>query len=176
MALVMFSIFMLQLFMKRCHIKLTFNSEAQFLIFVVRYQQFEEELELYAKQVEEIQYWGNVEEIFRYQKQTQNLENKLIAAMEKIDKLNEEEVAFRWETTQYPLRKKIADRLVPFKKLFDSGCDFLIKHESWINSRIGSFDPEEIDSDAATAYRFHFNFKPVSKKIHDNNKVYKILF
>ncbi|XP_011298266.1 dynein heavy chain 7, axonemal-like [Fopius arisanus] len=118
-----------------------------------RYQKFEEELESYAKQVEEIQHWGDLEEIFRYQKKTQNLENKLIGAMEKIDKFNEEEVSFGWETTQYPIRKKIADRLIPFKKLFDATCEFLVKHEKWTGSMIGSYDPEDIDNDVSTAYR-----------------------
>ncbi|XP_063980239.1 dynein axonemal heavy chain 7-like [Diachasmimorpha longicaudata] len=118
-----------------------------------RYHKFEEELESYAKQVEEIQHWGDMEEVFRYQKKTQNLENKLIAAMEKIDKFNEEEVSFGWETTQYPLRKKIADRLIPFKKLFDATCEFLVKHEKWTGSMIGSYDPEDIDNDVSTAYR-----------------------
>ncbi|XP_015609892.1 dynein heavy chain 7, axonemal isoform X2 [Cephus cinctus] len=119
----------------------------------VRYQRFEEELESYSKQVEDIQYWGDVDEVFRYQKKAQNLENKLIAAMEKIDKFNEEEVSFGWETTQYPLRKKIADRLVPFKKLFDSACEFLMKYEKWTGSMIGSYNPEDIDNDVGVAYR-----------------------
>lgn len=100
-----------------------------------------------------MQYCGDIEEILHYQKKAQTLEDKLIKAMEKIDKFNEEEVAFRWETTQYPMRKKIADRLVPFKKLFDAGCDFLMKYEKWMNSVIGTSNPEDIDNDASMAYR-----------------------
>ena len=118
-----------------------------------RYQKFEEELESYARQVEEIQYWGDIEEIYRYQKKAQNLEEKLIAAMEKIDRFNEEEASFGWEITQYPQRKKIADRLVPFKKLFDTTCEFLVKHEKWTTSMIGAYDPEDIDNDVGVAYR-----------------------
>lgn len=120
----------------------------------LRYQKFEEELESYSKQVDEIEHWGpDIEEIFRYQKKAQNIENKLIAAMEKIDKFNEEETSFGWEITQYPLRKKIADRLVPFKKLFDSTCEFLIKHEKWTGAMIGAYAPEDIDTDVGIAYR-----------------------
>ena len=103
--------------------------------------------------MEEIQYWGEIEEIFLYQKKAQILEDKLIYAMEKIDRFNEEEVAFHWETTQYPRRKKIADQLVPYKKLFDAACDFLGKYEKWMNSMIGTTNPEDIDNDASLAYR-----------------------
>jgi len=119
----------------------------------VRYQKFLEELELYSRQVEEMQFWGEIGEVYWYQRRAQILEDRLIAAMDKIDKFNEEEASFRWEITQYPLRKQIADRLVPFKKLFDSICEYLTKHDNWINSMIGSYDPEEIDNDVALYYR-----------------------
>lgn len=105
------------------------------------------------KQVEEVQYWGDIDDVYRYQRKSQTLDNRLIAAMDKIDKFNEEEAAFGWEITQYPLRKRIADRLQPFKKLFDSACEFLTKYDKWINSTIGAYDPEEIDSDVGQYYR-----------------------
>jgi dynein heavy chain len=73
--------------------------------------------------------------------------------MEKIDKFNEEEAAFHWEYTQYPLRKEIADCLAPYKKLYDVACDFLTKHEKWITATIGFFDPEEIDNDVSLCFR-----------------------
>nr|XP_012148645.1 PREDICTED: dynein heavy chain 7, axonemal [Megachile rotundata] len=119
----------------------------------VRYQRFQEELESYAKQVDEMQYWGDIAEVFKYQKRGQILENRLIAAMEKIDRFNEEEAAFGWDITQYPRRKEIADQLKPFKQLFDAVCDFLNKHDQWMNSMIGSFSPEQIDNDVGYAYR-----------------------
>ncbi|KYN44278.1 Dynein heavy chain 7, axonemal [Trachymyrmex septentrionalis] len=119
----------------------------------VRYQKFVEELDSYVKQVEEMKYWGDIEEVDRYHRKAQSLENRLIAAMDKIDKFNEEEVAFGWEITQYPLRKRIADRLLPFKKLFDSICEYLAKYDKWINSTIGSYNPEDIDNDVGTYYR-----------------------
>lgn len=110
-------------------------------------------MEAYAEQVEDVQYWGDVDEVFRYQKRAQTLENKLIVAMEKIDKFNEEETSFGWEITQYPLRKKIADRLAPFKKLFDTTCEYFTKHEQWIKSMIGSYEPETINDEVDQAYR-----------------------
>lgn len=68
---------------------------------------FEKDLEIYAKYCDEIQYWGNIDEIYRYRKKATSLENKIIAAMETIDRFNEEEQLFGWELTQYPLRKKV---------------------------------------------------------------------
>lgn len=106
--------------------------------------------------MEEIQYWGDVKLVYDYQKKSQMLEDKLVGAMTKIDKFNEEELAFGWETTQYPLRKQIADRLTPFKKLFDACCDFLTKHERWMSSLIGTFEPEEIEDEVTLAYRCAF--------------------
>ncbi|OXU28216.1 hypothetical protein TSAR_011727, partial [Trichomalopsis sarcophagae] len=118
-----------------------------------RYLKFEDELEMYAKQVEEYQYLGDIEEIFRYQKKAQSLENKLISAMEKIDRFNEEEKAFGWENTQYPLRKEIAERLAPYKKLYDVACDFLTKYEKWTSSTLGIHEPEDIENEVSTAFR-----------------------
>ena len=73
-----------------------------------RIEQFERELELYAKHCNELQYWGNIEEIYRYKKKADRLENKLIAAMDTIDGFNEEEELFGWELSQYPLRKTVS--------------------------------------------------------------------
>lgn len=100
-----------------------------------------------------MQYWGDIDEIYRYQRKAQFLEDRLVAAMDKIDKFNEEEAAFGWEITQYPLRKQIADRLMPFKKLFDGACEFLTKHDKWINSMVGTYHPEDIDNDIGNFYR-----------------------
>lgn len=97
--------------------------------------------------------WGETKEVYRYQKKAKSLEDKLSAAVEKIDKFNEEEVAFGWETTQYPLRKKVSDRLAPLKSLFDSACDFYTKHDNWCNSLIGTYDPDDIDNDISVAYK-----------------------
>ncbi|XP_011505820.1 PREDICTED: dynein heavy chain 7, axonemal [Ceratosolen solmsi marchali] len=124
-----------------------------------RYLKFNKELDNQAKHVEEYQYFGDIEDIFRYQRKAQNLDNKLISAMEKIDKFNEEETAYQWKTTQYPLRRQIAQRLAPYKKLYDSGCDFLSKYEKWTTSTIGSYDPEEIENDVSAGFRTIFKLE-----------------
>ncbi|KAG6798201.1 Dynein heavy chain 7, axonemal [Apis mellifera caucasica] len=125
----------------------------------VRYIKFEEELESCAKQVDEIENWGDIAEVYKYQKRAQVLENRLIAAMDKIDKFNEEEAAFGWEITQYPRRKQIADQLKPYKQLFDVICDFLTKHDKWLNSMVGTYYPEEIDNDVGIAFRMIYKLE-----------------
>ncbi|XP_076646690.1 dynein axonemal heavy chain 7 [Halictus rubicundus] len=135
-----------------------------------RIEQFERELQVYAKQCDELQYWGNIEEIYRYKKKADRLENKLFAAMNAIDRFNEEEELFGWELSQYPLRKETADKLMPFKKLYDAGCEFLTNYDAWMNSMVGSHDPEEIDAATGIAYRTIYRLErsiqePIGKKL-----------
>lgn len=79
----------------------------------VRIAKFEQDLQLYWKQCDEIQYWGNIDEIFRYRKKATSLENRLIVGMDRIERFNEEEQLYGWELSQYPLRKKVL-RLIHF--------------------------------------------------------------
>jgi dynein heavy chain len=69
---------------------------------------FQEELESYTKQVEEFQYFGELDELPKYLKRAQTLDAKLQAASDKADKFNREEEMFEWETTNYPLRKQVS--------------------------------------------------------------------
>ncbi|XP_017763577.1 PREDICTED: dynein heavy chain 7, axonemal-like [Eufriesea mexicana] len=135
-----------------------------------RIDQFERELELYAKYCDELQYWGNIEEIYRYKKKADRLDNKLITAMDVIDGFNEEEELFGWELSEYPLRKTTADKLSPYKKLYDAACDFLTNYDTWMNSIIGSHEPEVIETGTGTAYRTIYRLErsiqePITKKL-----------
>ncbi|XP_053995911.1 dynein axonemal heavy chain 7-like isoform X3 [Hylaeus anthracinus] len=135
-----------------------------------RIEQFVRELETYRKYCDELQYWGNLEEIYRYKKKADRLEEKLIVAMDTIDRFNEEEELFGWQVSEYPLRKATADKLSPYKRLYDGGCDFLINYDTWMNSMVGSHDPEEIDTVTGTAYRTIYRLErsiqePIAKKL-----------
>lgn len=61
---------------------------------------------------------------------------RLANALTKIDQFNEEETSFGWELSQYPKRKAIYDRIVPYKKLYDAGYEFLDKYNTWMTSRV----------------------------------------
>ncbi|XP_011500273.1 PREDICTED: dynein heavy chain 7, axonemal-like [Ceratosolen solmsi marchali] len=119
----------------------------------LRIEEFHEDLKLYKKQGDEMQWWDNIDEIFRYKKKADRLNNRLINALEAIDNFNKEEEIFGWELSQYPLRKKIADNLTPYKKFYDIACEFLSNYSKWMNSMVGSYDPDDIENDSGTAIR-----------------------
>lgn len=73
-----------------------------------RIEKFKQDLKIWEKYCDEMQYWGSIDEIFRYRKKATNLENRLVAAMNTIDEFNEEEQMFGWQMSQYPLRKKVS--------------------------------------------------------------------
>lgn len=89
------------------------------------------------------------------------ISSRLIHAMERIDEFNNEETAFGWELSQYPLRKQIYDKLNPYKKLYDNATEFLNKHDMWMKSRVGAHDPEEIEGDVGTYFRNIYKLEKV---------------
>lgn len=42
---------------------------------------------------------------------------------------------------------------MPYKKFYDAACEFLSSHNQWMNSMVGSYDPDVIDSDSGSALR-----------------------
>ncbi|XP_045470082.1 dynein axonemal heavy chain 7 [Harmonia axyridis] len=119
----------------------------------IRIQKFSDDLKLYAKMVDEMEQNGDINDLPKYHKKATQLDNRLINAMERIDAFNEEEAAFGFELSQYPIRKQTHDKLGPYKKLYDNATDFLQKRDTWMHARVGSYDPEEIDTDVGTIYR-----------------------
>ena len=81
--------------------------------------------------------------------------------MEIIEEINQEEKAYSLETSQYPLRKQIADKLAPYKKLYETGYEFNEKKHNWMTSKIGTFEPEEIDTDIGNYFRTVFKLEKV---------------
>lgn len=118
-----------------------------------RIEQFRRDLDVYWDQVQEYDQYGDFDQLEKYKKKALVLDNRLVAAMEKIDRINEEETSYGWELSQYPLRKQTHDKLIPYKKLYDSGQDFLDSRDMWLGSQVGSFEPEEIDNEIGTTQR-----------------------
>lgn len=118
-----------------------------------RIEQFRRDLDIYWEQVQEYEQFGDFEVLEKYKRKAAVLDNRLVAAMEKIDRINEEESSFGWELTQYPLRKQTHDKLTPYKKLYDSGQEFLDSRDLWLQSQVGSFEPTDIENDVGNTQR-----------------------
>ncbi|XP_073981598.1 dynein axonemal heavy chain 7-like isoform X2 [Rhodnius prolixus] len=114
---------------------------------------FVDELDIWMIDVEQFTNCGDLDQLDYYEAKANSLEKKLIDAIVTIDQFNEEERAFDWEESYYPKRKLIADKLAPFKKLYDNASQFLKKHYLWTSSKVGSFDPEEIEMETSQFYR-----------------------
>ncbi|GBP05920.1 Dynein heavy chain 7, axonemal [Eumeta japonica] len=130
-----------------------------------RIEKFMEDLDVMELQCEDVQYWGDIKQLDKYVARASALDEKLAAALAKIDQFNEEETAFGWDLSQYPKRKIIFDRLVPYKKLFDAGHAFLEKHKNWMTSRVGTYDPEDIEADVTAYYKIVYRLE---KSFADN--------
>lgn len=134
-------------------------------------EQFRRDLERYREKVKEYENLGDIAMLAKYRDQAAVLDKNLVDAMEKIDRINEEEKAYDWEESQYPTRKETHDLLTPYKKLFDAGQGFIEHRHLWLNSQVGHFDPEEIELEIGTTYRNvlkldrGFTDKPVTKKL-----------
>ncbi|KAF5288622.1 hypothetical protein FQR65_LT11993 [Abscondita terminalis] len=128
------------------------TSEFQELL-KVKIQKFVEDLEMYAKVVDELEFYGHFDDLPKYHKKATQLDKRLLLAVERIDAFNEEETSFGFELSQFPLRKQIFDKLTPYKKLYDNSIDFITDHEQWMNSRVGTYDPEIIETAVGTYYR-----------------------
>ncbi|CAG9863347.1 unnamed protein product [Phyllotreta striolata] len=133
----------------------------------VKIEKFVAELETYARMVDDVENWGDINELPRYFKKATKLDERLVKALEKIDEFNEEEAAFGYELSQYPIRKKIHDKINPYKKLFDNCMEFVTKNNLWMTSRVGSFDPEAIENDISNIYR---NVYKLEKQFSDKPK------
>ncbi|PZC81208.1 hypothetical protein B5X24_HaOG213309 [Helicoverpa armigera] len=137
----------------------------------VRIAKFIDDLDIYELQVNEVQYWGDINELPKYVSRARHLDEKLSNALTKIDQFNEEESSFGWDLSQYPKRKAVFDKLVPYKKLFDAGYDFLEKHNTWMSTKVGSFDPEEIEGDVSYYYKIVYKLEKSFAEVPETHRL-----
>jgi len=86
-------------------------------------------LESYERQIEELKGLGDLQEINRYNKKADALRVRLEEATEKIEGFNQEEDAFDWERSQYPIKSKLVKVLDPYLNLYKTIVDFQTKHK-----------------------------------------------
>ncbi|XP_072835621.2 dynein axonemal heavy chain 7 isoform X1 [Pogona vitticeps] len=131
----------------------------------MRCERFVEELESYAKQVEEFYSYGDIQEVNRYLKKAQALNAKLDAAADKIDQINAEEEAYGWPASQYPQRKKIQDTLNPYLRLYDMTVEFNTKYRNWMDGIFTKVNPDQVDLDTGNYWRALYKLE---KTFHDS--------
>ncbi|KAK3894851.1 hypothetical protein Pcinc_001424 [Petrolisthes cinctipes] len=118
-----------------------------------RREKFQEELGEYAVQLEDFQTLGDVNEIHEYLRRARALHARLDHAAGYVDQVNKEEEALSWNTTHYPLRKQVSDRLAPFLKLYEVGVEWCDRLEEWLHSPVGTHDPDVISQEVAATWR-----------------------
>jgi len=47
----------------------------------------------------------------------------------------------------------VAEALAPYKKLYDNCSEFLENYDKWMNAKICTYDPEQIEQDVTMYYR-----------------------
>lgn len=132
---------------------------------------FQEELESYAKQLEEFQTFGDMNEISRYLRKAQQLDSKLTAAADKIEAFNVEEESFGWEVTSYPNRQDTLNTLKPYLNLYQLTVDFNDKYKGWMEGPMEDVDPDAVENEVGNIWRNLYKLEkgfdsvPASKKI-----------
>lgn len=56
-------------------------------------------------------------------------------------------MSFEWERTQFPLQSQTNDKLMPHKKLFDAGQNFMDRYELWMHTQVGIHEPSVIEKE-----------------------------
>ncbi|XP_069175792.1 dynein axonemal heavy chain 7 isoform X4 [Procambarus clarkii] len=118
-----------------------------------RREKFQEELAEYAVQLEDFQTLGDHNEIHEYLRRAKSLHSRLDHAANYIEQINKEEEALSWNTTHYPLRKQVSDKLAPFLKLYEVGVEWSDRLEEWLHSPVGTHDPDVISQEVAATWR-----------------------
>ncbi|CAF1010390.1 unnamed protein product [Adineta steineri] len=140
-------------------------------------ERFVEELDNYAKQVEELQEMGNIKELPRYYKKAQYLEQKLTQAADRIEQFNIEEEAFKWDTTSYPIRQQTLNQLQPYLKLYETGVEFTNKLVDWTEGPRSKVQPDVVEQDVGNYERQlfklerQFNNSPQPRKMANRLRI-----
>ncbi|XP_041374659.1 dynein heavy chain 7, axonemal-like isoform X2 [Gigantopelta aegis] len=137
----------------------------------LRRERFIEELENYAKQVEEFQQFGDMSEIQRYLRKAQALDTKLQAAADKIEAFNNEEEAFGWQTTTYPQRIQVLSTLKPYHTLYETTVDFNNKYKDWMNGPMSAVDPDAVDVEVGNIWRGLYKLEKAFDSVPSAKKI-----
>nr|XP_058956956.1 dynein axonemal heavy chain 7-like [Pocillopora verrucosa] len=137
----------------------------------MRRERFVEELESYSKQLEEFQTFGDMQEIQRYLKKAQALNQRLESAAEKIMTFNQEEEAFNWDVTTYPQRQQLINTLNPYLKLYETTVEFQNKYKEWMEGPWGTMDPDKVDGETGNFWRALYKLEKQFSEVPNAQKI-----
>ncbi|KAI5107507.1 dynein heavy chain 7, axonemal isoform X1 [Silurus meridionalis] len=153
------------------HREIAEEKTVQFQDFLkLRCERFVEDMEAYAKQVEDFASFGDLSEVSRYLKKAQALNSKLDTAMEKIEGFNLEEEVFGWPVSQYPVRKEVQEQLLPYLCLYQTATEFQTEHQQWLNGPLTSINPDKVEANISnywrSLYKLEKGFQDSPKALH----------
>ncbi|KAJ3342735.1 Dynein heavy chain 7, axonemal [Gonapodya sp. JEL0774] len=118
-----------------------------------RGDRIQQEIESYAKQVEEYSQLGDYAEIGKYLKQAQKLQSRLESASERMQAFNKEERLFGWEMTPFPVLDVVITKLEPFLALYQTSVEFQKSWNLWMNGPFLKLDPEIVETEVGNMFR-----------------------
>lgn len=116
-------------------------------------ERFVEELQTYNRQLEEFSTFGDMADLPKFLKRARFIHEKLEAAGDKIEQINNEEDAFDFERSQYPQRSKARNTLDPYLKLYETVTEFQEKQKMWMEGPFGDVDPDTVEADVGNIWR-----------------------
>uniref|UniRef100_A0A673XWI6 Dynein axonemal heavy chain 7 n=1 Tax=Salmo trutta TaxID=8032 RepID=A0A673XWI6_SALTR len=92
-----------------------------------------------------------------------------------IEGFNQEEEAFNWPMSQYPQRKKVQDRLLPFLRLYETAAEFQNQHRKWVHGPLSAVNPDKVEGDVGNywraLYKLEKGFGDMPKALHIASRV-----
>ncbi|KAJ3284862.1 Dynein heavy chain 7, axonemal, partial [Borealophlyctis nickersoniae] len=118
-----------------------------------RRSKFEQELDDFSRQVDELKEVGELDEMPFYVKKVQTLAKQLQTAADTIAVFNKEEQLFGWSLTVYPQRKQILSALEPYQALYTTAVNFQKSYKKWMDGNLLELDAEQIEAEVDTLKR-----------------------
>ena len=136
-----------------------------------RRERFSLDLESYSKTLEEFASFTEPEDVEKYFQKAQRLQTKLDQSLEKIDQFNAEEESYGWETSVYPIRGEVANKLSPYYRLYEACSKFRQERNEIVNGDMTKVNPDDVEANIdnywRTLYKCEKEMKanPVAKNI-----------
>ena len=70
-----------------------------------------------------------------------------------IEQFNTEEESFGWQTTSYPQRTELWNKLTPFYNLYRDAVKFNDYHHEWVNGPYNKVDPDFVEQEVGNLWR-----------------------